>query len=115
MLKADAEQAVSNAERSIYGERLVCGPLCADVRQFPNHPSSILLAKQTAHLLIKDGNTLVTLVDRATRAIAEGDTLRDDPRSKKKFAEAAAHLRAYVSKTQQFLREATWHPRPRPC
>jgi hypothetical protein len=103
MLKADAEQAVSNAERSIYGERLICGPLCADVRQFPSHPSSMLLAKQTAHLLIRDGNTLVTLVDRATRAIAEGDTLGDDPRSKRKFAEAAAHLRSYVSKTQQFL------------
>ena len=63
----------------------------------------MLLAKQTAHLLIKDGNTLVTLVDRATRAIAEGDTLGDDPRSKKKFEEAAAHLRSYVSKTQEFL------------
>jgi hypothetical protein len=103
MLKADADLAVANAERSIYGERLVCGPLCADVRQFPSHPSSMLLAKQTAHLLIKDGSTLVALVDRATRAIAEGDTLGNDPRSKKKFAEAAAHLRSYVSKTQQFL------------
>jgi hypothetical protein len=63
----------------------------------------MLLAKQTAHLLIRDGNTLVTLVDRATRAIAEGDTLGNDARSKKKFAEAAAHLRSYVSKTQEFL------------
>jgi len=97
LLPADAAQTIDKAQRSIYGSRLVCGPLCADVRQFPSHPSSMLLANQTAYLMIKDGDALVKILDGVTRAIAEGDTLGTDRRATQKYASAAAGLRRYIS------------------
>src|SRR5262249_59513368 len=62
LLPADAAQTIDKARRSIHGSQLTCGPLCADVRQFPSNPSSILLANQTAYLMIKDGDALVKIV-----------------------------------------------------
>lgn len=100
LLPADAAQTIAKARRSIYGSQLTCGPLCADVRQFPANPSSMLLANQTAYLVIKDGDALVKIVDEATRAIAEGYTLDTDPRAKQKFAAAAARLQIYIEKVQ---------------
>ena len=100
LLPADAAQTIAKARRSIHGSQLTCGPLCADVRQFPANPSSMLLANQTAYLVIKDGDALVKIVDEATRAIAEGYTLGTDPRAKQKFAAAAALLQAYIDKVQ---------------
>jgi hypothetical protein len=98
LLQADAAQTIDKARRSIHGSQLTCGPLCADVRQFPTNPSSTLLANQAAYLVIKDGDALVKIVDEATKAIAEGYTLGSDPRAKGKFAAAAALLRTYVEK-----------------
>jgi hypothetical protein len=96
LLPADAALTLDAARRSIYGLQLTCGALCADERQFPSHPSSMLLANQTAFLLIKDGDALVKLADNATRLIAEGYTLGADPKAKKRFADAALALGAYV-------------------
>lgn len=98
LLPADAMQTIDKARRSIYGLRLTCGLLCADERQFPSHPSSMLLANQTAYLMIKDGAALLTILDRLTKAIAEGYTLGADPRAKKKFADAAAALQTYIER-----------------
>jgi hypothetical protein len=98
LLPADAAQTIAKARRSIHGSQLTCGPLCADVRQFPANPSSMLLANQTAYLVLKDGDALVKIVDEATRAIAEGYTLGADPRAKQKFTTAAARLQAYIDK-----------------
>lgn len=98
LLPADAAQTIAKARRSIHGSQLTCGPLCADVRQFPGNPSSMLLANQTAYLVIKDGDALVKIVDEATRAIAEGYTLGADRRAGQKFAAAAARLQAYIDK-----------------
>jgi hypothetical protein len=100
MLPADAAQTIDTAKRSIYGMQLDCGPLCADVRQFPKNPSSMLLAKQTAYLMIKEGDSLVTLMDRATKLIAEGYTLGDIPQEKKKFEAAAVQIQAYIDRTK---------------
>jgi len=100
MLPADAAQTIDKAKRSIWGMQLICGPLCADVRQFPNNPSSQLLANQTAFLVIKDGDSLVKIMDEVTRLIAEGYTLASDPRSKQKFAAAAAGIQKYIDKTK---------------
>jgi hypothetical protein len=100
LLAADAEQTIDKARRSIHGSQLTCGPLCADVRQFPANPSSMLLANQTAYLVIKDGAALVKIVDAATKAIAEGYTLGTDPRGKQKFTAAAGLLQEYVDKVQ---------------
>jgi hypothetical protein len=102
LLPADAAQTIDNAKRSIHGMQLTCGPLCADVRQFPNHPSSMLLARQTSHLIIRDGDALVKILDGVTKSVAEGYTLGADPKASKKFAEAAAGLHAYIDKTRQF-------------
>ena len=101
LLPADAAQTIAKARRSIHGSQLTCGPLCADARQFPANPSSTLLANQTAYLVIKDGDTLVKIVDEATRAIAQGYTLEADPRAKQKFAAAAARLQDYVDKVHK--------------
>jgi hypothetical protein len=96
LLPADAAQTIDKAKRSIYGSQLVCGPLCADVRQFPANPSSMLLANQTAYLMIKDGDALVKSLDGVTKSIAEGDTLGADLRAEQKYAAAASGLRRYI-------------------
>ena len=98
LLKADAAQTIDDAKRSIWGMKLTCGPLCADVRQFPSNPSSILLSKQTAFLMIKDGDSLVKLADEATKLIAEGYT--DTAKAAAKFTAAAARLDAYIERTK---------------
>jgi len=102
MLPADAAQTIDTAKRSIYGLQLTCGPLCADVRQFPSNPSSMLLGKQTSYLVIKDADrVLVPVIDQVTRQIAEGYTLGTNPQASKKFAGAAASLDTYIRGVQQ--------------
>jgi len=85
LLPADAAQTIDKARRSIYGLQLTCGSLCADVRQFPSNPSSMLLANQTAFLMIKDGDALVKILDAVTLAIARGKT-----------GDAATGLKKYI-------------------
>jgi len=99
LLKDDATQTIDRAKRSIYGMQLTCGPLCADVRQFPNNPSSTLLANQTEYLVIKDGNSLVKIADEATKLIAEGYT--DASKKTAKFTAAASKLDAYIARTKE--------------
>lgn len=100
LLQADATQTINNAKRSIVGLELECGPLCADVRQFPSNPSSTLLANQTQFLMIKDGDALVKIVDQATKLIAEGYST-DKAGQGKKFAAAASSLDAYIAAVKQ--------------
>lgn len=101
LLPADATQTIAKARRSIYGSQLTCGPLCADVRQFPSNPSSMLLANQTAYLMIKDGGSLVKILDGVTRTIAEGYSAATTSGKKAKFAQAAAALQTFIGKVQQ--------------
>jgi len=102
MLPADAAQTVDTAKRSIYGLQLTCGPLCADVRQFPTNPSSMLLGKQTSYLLIKDADRVLRpVIDDVTRRIAEGYTLPSGSQAGKKFADAATRLEAYTAGVRQ--------------
>jgi hypothetical protein len=102
LMPADAALTIDAAKRSIYGLQLTCGPLCADVRQFPSNPSAMLLSKQSSYLLIKDADrTLVPLADQVTKLIAEGYTLGEgDPRARAKFTDAAAVLAEYINKTK---------------
>jgi hypothetical protein len=93
LLRADAKQEVDTARRSIYGHQWTCGPLCADVRQFPKNPSSMLLAKQTSFLMIKGGESLVDIADDVTARIAEGDTVVGQMRVK--YGAAVAALDRY--------------------
>ena len=104
LLPADAAQTIDAARRSIYGSQLTCGPLCADLRQFPSNPSSILLAKQTAALLIKDGDALVRLLDDVTKTIAQGYTQADPAAASRRFTDAAKGLETYIVKLREFER-----------
>jgi len=110
LLPADAAQTIDAARRSIYGRQLTCGPLCADVRQFPANPSSILLSRQTAALLIKDGETLVKLLDAATLSIAEAYTSTDAGIAAGKFKAAASGLQSFIDKTAEFERKKSLAP-----
>jgi hypothetical protein len=56
-VQADAAQTIRNAERSISDRHLVCGPLCADVRQFPAHPLVDAAREASRALVIKDGDS----------------------------------------------------------
>ncbi len=110
LLPADAAQTIDAARRSTYGSQLTCGPLCADVRQFPANPSSMLLAKQTAALLIKDGDTLVRILDEVTRSIAQGYTLTDPAAAARRFSQAAAGLEDYIVRVRDFERRRYLSP-----
>ena len=110
LLPADAALTIDKARRSIYGSQLTCGPLCADVRQFPANPSSMLLANQTAYLLIKNGDGLVKIMDEVTKSLAEGYTLGDDPKARRKFAEAAARLKTYIDRVHAFAAQKQMPP-----
>lgn len=102
LLQADADRTIAKARRSIWGRQLTCGPLCADVRQFPSNPSAMLLANQTDYLLIKDADTtILPIADEVTRLVAEGYTLGTSPQAKGKFGAAAARLDAYITGTRR--------------
>ena len=91
---------------------LECGPLCADVRQFPMNPSSILLRNQTAFLLIRGAEfKLLPILDAATLAIAEGYTLgTGTAASKQKFAQAASLLQRYITNVGLMLASGNTKP-----
>jgi hypothetical protein len=99
-LLADAQESIERAKSSPWGTGLECGPLCADVRQFPLNPSSMLLRNQTAFLIIRGAEfKLLPILDKTTLAIAEGYTLGlGTDASKQKFAQAALLLQSYISK-----------------
>ncbi len=99
LLPADADHTIDMAKRSIWGLGLKCGPLCADVRQFPSNPSSQLLSRQTQYLMIKGGEALVKIADGATKLIAEGYTA-GGAAGAKKFAAAAAAMDAYAERVR---------------
>lgn len=102
VLAADAQDAIERAKASPWGTGLECGPLCADVRQFPLNPSSMLLRNQTAFLIIKGAEfKLLPILDKVTLAIAEGYTLGlGTVASKQKFAQAASLLQSYALNVQ---------------
>ena len=110
MVPSDAAETIERAKASIYGMQLTCGPLCADVRQFPNNPSSMLLSNQTRFLVIKDGDALVKIMDEATKRIAEGYTLGSSPAAKKKFSDAAAVIQRYMDRTKQLAARGNMPP-----
>jgi hypothetical protein len=99
LLRADADLTIAKARRSIWGKQLTCGPLCADVAQFPKGPSSQLLANQTEFLIIKGGDALVRIADEVTHLVAEGYTATGSA-SRQKFEQATVRLDRYVSQVR---------------
>jgi hypothetical protein len=74
VLPADAREMLRDAASSIAGRGLECGPLCANVAQFPIQPSTQLLRDHTAFLYLRGGDRLVGTLDQATIAVALGQT-----------------------------------------
>jgi hypothetical protein len=74
VLPPDAAELLRDARASVDGRGLECGPLCANVAQFPVQPSTRLLRDHTAFLYLRGGDRLVRILDRATLAVARGQT-----------------------------------------
>jgi hypothetical protein len=114
LLRADAAQTITRARRSIWGRQLTCGPLCADVAQFPKHPSAMLLANQTEFLVIKDAErTILRTADEITRLVAEGYTAASAAAASRKFLDAAARLDRYVAEVRALAGRGNMTPETR--
>ena len=114
LLPADAEQTVSRARRSIWGRGLTCGPLCADVRQFPSNPSAMLLARQTEFLVIHDADrTILPIADEVARLVAEGYSAATSEAARRMFADAASALERYVAGVRALATRGSMPPETR--
>lgn len=105
LLAADANELVNDAAATVVGKRLTCGPLCANVAQFPLNPSTLILRDQTQFYYAAGGSNLLSLLDDATLAVAEGYTYAeqgDSARSKASFTRANVRLHEYADKVRSF-------------
>ncbi|HEY2884472.1 MAG TPA: alpha/beta hydrolase domain-containing protein [Rhizomicrobium sp.] len=109
VLPEDAQATIEKAAGSIFGGGLVCGALCEDSRQFPIHPSSMLLRDQTSFFAFVGNEALVATLEDVTRDIAKGYTY-GGKKSAQSFANAVAGLQTYISQVQQVF--AAGHLRP---
>ena len=109
VLPEDAQATIDKAAGSIFGSGLVCGALCEDARQFPTHPSSMLLRDQTSFFAFAGNEALVDTLEEVTRDIAKGYTY-SGKKSERAFASAIAGLHTYIVQVQQTL--AAGHLRP---
>ncbi|RSM59761.1 hypothetical protein DMB66_26250 [Actinoplanes sp. ATCC 53533] len=102
VLPADAREMLRDARASIAGRGLVCGPLCANVAQFPIQPSTQLLRDHTAFLYLRGGDALLRTLDEATLAVARGQT--HVVRQQRHYAEAVRLLERYRADIDRLLR-----------
>ena len=95
VLPEDAKEMLeqARAQAELIGGGLECGPLCANVAQFPIQPSTQLLRDHTAFLYMHGGDRLVRLLDDATTAVARGQS--DDRHRGEHYATAVRLLRDY--------------------
>jgi hypothetical protein len=100
VLPADAQEMLRNAESSLAGRSLTCGPLCANVAQFPIQPSTQLLRDHTQFLYLRGGSRLLDLLDRATLEVARGQTKPSEQSTH--YASAVEWLDAYVDALETF-------------
>jgi hypothetical protein len=102
VLPADAREMLRDAGASIAGRGLECGPLCANVAQFPIQPSTQLLRDHTAFLYLRGGDALLRTLDDATLAVARGQT--HVARQEQYYADAARLLEHYRAGVDRLLR-----------
>lgn len=106
VLQADANEMIADAQASIIGMNLTCGPRCENRAQFPLNPSTQILRDQTQFFYIANGQELLTILDSATRLVAEGYTAAEkiDAASQAtagaKFTAAIQALRSYIEKVR---------------
>jgi hypothetical protein len=93
LLPEDARELRAAARSSIIGQDLECGPLCANMAQFPIQPSTQLLRDHTAFLYIHGGHRLVDILDDATLAVARGQSSSAD--RAEFYVQAIEHLEKY--------------------
>ncbi|GIE29686.1 hypothetical protein Ait01nite_027310 [Actinoplanes italicus] len=102
VLAADAREMLADAGASLAGRDLECVELCANVAQFPIQPSTQLLRDHTAFLYARGGDRLLHSLDRATLAVARGQT--DPAHRALHYAQAVRWLDAYRGQLAQLHR-----------
>jgi hypothetical protein len=107
VMPADALEMLRDAHSSLAGRDLECGPLCANVAQFPIQPSTQLLRDHTAFLYMRGGADLLHTLDEATLAVARGQT--SPAQRSQYYAQAVQLLKRYQAQLdrQQRLGRAT--------
>lgn len=118
LLEEDVEELRADAASSIYGRGLTCGPLCANVAQFPLNPSTSILRDHTRFYYFEGGDALVHTLDRATLQVARGYTWagQPDPRSQERgrrsFAAAIETLEVYTEQVEHLEARGRAAPEP---
>jgi hypothetical protein len=113
VLPEDTALTLDDAVDSVVGFGLLCGPLCADVSQFPKGPSTSLLHAQTAPQDVVDGDVLLEQLSQATQWVATGYSYGSGPKGQQSFAKAIAALTRYVARRSNVSsKTAAWHWRP---
>jgi hypothetical protein len=102
VLPTDAREMLRDARASLAGRGLQCGPLCANVAQFPIQPSTQLLRDHTAFFYLRGGDALLCTLDAATLAVARGQT--DVAGQDRHYADAVALLERYRAQVDRFRR-----------
>jgi hypothetical protein len=103
VLPADALEMLRDAPASLAGRGLECGPLCANVAQFPIQPSTQLLRDHSAFLYLRGGDRLVRTLDAATLAVARGQTY--PARQRAEYDRAAGLLADYRAGLERLARQ----------
>jgi hypothetical protein len=108
LLKEDALELIRDAQSSLVGTGLICGPLCVNFKQFLSNPSTSNLRDQTQVYYFRGGKQLLTTLDQATRLVAEGYTAAeqsDPPTQKEKFQKAIKSLQRYIKDVEKMPRQ----------
>jgi hypothetical protein len=80
VLPEDATGTIAEAEASLIGTGLECGPLCLNRGHYrPDFSSTGLLREATVYYNIRNGKDLVEIVDAAQRFTAEGGSTSVSP------------------------------------
>jgi hypothetical protein len=103
VLPADALEMLRDAPASLAGRGLECGPLCANVAQFPIQPSTQLLRDHTAFLYLRGGERLVRTLEEATLAVARGQTY--PARQRAEYLRAVRLLADYRAGLERLARQ----------
>lgn len=101
VLEPDAKEMLDEARKSIYGYGLTCGPLCANVAQFPIQPSTQLLRDHVKFLYIVGDDHLLESIDAATRFVALGDSHYDAKHRAQRYTQAVFSLQRFKMQIAQ--------------
>ena len=108
MVPEDAQDAIANANASIYGRKLDCGTLCADQFLFPQKPSILNLRWHVYLYYLPDSAKLLAPIDDAAIRIASAyvnvDANGFTPAGRMYIGQAIALLAQYSNMVQDEVR-----------